>query len=260
MRGRLELLTRGPRLAIVGSRTPSAYGLEQAGRFASALARAGIVVVSGMARGVDQSAHEGALAEGGATIAVLGSGVDRPWPDGRLARRLLREALLLSEFEPGSGPRKHHFPLRNRLISGLSLGVLVVEAAQRSGSLITARWALDQGKEVWALPGRVDQPMARGTHALMREGATPVESPAQMLEDLFGAAGGRGPTGGERAPSLPASALVEALRGETLSADELSRRCAQPIAHVLAELAMLELDGHLRRAPGGLYQLRGSSY
>ena len=254
MRGRIELLERGPRVAIVGSRSPSMYGREQAARFAAALARAGVVVVSGLARGVDASAHQAALDVGGASIAVLGSGVDRPWPSGPLAERMAREGLLLSEFQPGTGPRRHHFPLRNRLISALSSAVLVIEAAWKSGSLITARWALDQGRCVLALPGRVDQPMARGALRLIREGATPVESPAQLLEDVFGLAQPATSSAGEEATD-PHHPLLAALRGETLSADELAERLGGELAPTLAELARLELDGVLRRGPGGLYSL-----
>ncbi|MFT4537762.1 MAG: DNA processing protein [Planctomycetota bacterium] len=252
--GKIELLSLRPRVAIVGSRSPSAYGLEQACRFARALARRGAVIVSGLARGIDQAAHLGALDEGGATIAVLGCGVDRPWPTGEVSTRLLREGLLLSEFPPGQAPRRHHFPLRNRLISGLSSGVLVVEAARKSGSLITAKWALSQGRHVWALPGRVDQPMARGTHSLIRDGAMPVESPEELIEDFLGVGA---PTETARQTSfvLPYSVLLDALQGETLSADELAQRLGWDVGRTLAELANFELDGFLRRGPGGLYTL-----
>jgi DNA processing protein len=184
VRGRLELLARTPRVAIVGTRAPTPYGESQARHFARVLGAAGVVVVSGLARGIDEAAHGGALDVGAASVAVLGSGVDRPWPAGPLAERMLREGLLLSEFAPGEGPRKHHFPLRNRLIAGLSRAVVVIEAAHASGSLITARWAVDMGKDVYALPGRVDHPMARGCHRLLREGAALVETPEELLVEL----------------------------------------------------------------------------
>jgi DNA processing protein len=177
LRGKTEILKNERRIAIVGSRAPSPYGRDQAHRFARRLASAGLVVVSGLARGIDHAAHEGALAAEGETIAVLGSGVDRPWPAGPLADELARRGLLLSEHAPGEGPRRHHFPLRNRLIAGLSLAVLVVEAAWTSGSLITARWAADLGKTVFVVPGRIDHPMALGIVRLLREGATAVSSP-----------------------------------------------------------------------------------
>ena len=251
-RGRPELLLRRPRIAIVGSRSPTPYGLAQAGRFAAALARAGMVVVSGLARGIDQAAHEGALAAGGTTIAVLGCGVDRPWPEGPLAERMVVEGLLLSEYRPGTGPRRHHFPLRNRLIAGLSKAVLVVEAAWTSGSLITARWAADQGRAVFALPGRVDHPMARGTLRLVREGATAVDSPERLLEDLFGSGPAALEEGGRGTGEDP---LLAALAGESLTADELALRLELPVGPLLARLVELELAGAVARAPGGLYRL-----
>ena len=186
LRGRAELLRPAPRVAIVGSRSPTPYGLAQAERFGAALARAGVCVVSGLARGVDEAAHLAALDAGGDTIAVLGCGVDRPWPAGPAADRVCAEGLLLSEHGPGVPPRRHHFPLRNRVLAALADAVLVVEAAGRSGSLITARWAADQGQHVLAIPGRVDHPMSGGVTRLLREGATPVESPAMLLGDVYG--------------------------------------------------------------------------
>ncbi len=253
LRGRADVLAAGPRVAVVGTRTPSPYGLDQARRFAGALAAAGACVVSGLARGIDAAAHEAALDAGGATIAVLGSGVDRPWPAGPLAERVAREGALLSEHPLGRGPRRHHFPLRNRLISGLADATLVIEAAHASGSLITARWAADQGRTVLAVPGRVDHPMARGCHRLLREGATLVESPADVL-DALGWSAARAPDDGERdeAPSAP---LLAALAGETLSADELAQRLGRPVPDVLVELVMRELANEVARAPGGLYRL-----
>lgn len=253
LRGRVELLKARPRVAIVGSRAPTPYGVAQARRFATALAGAGCVVVSGMARGIDAAAHAGALDAGGATIAVLGSGVDRPWPAGELAERLIVDGLLLSEFGPGRGPRKFHFPLRNRLISALSAAVVVIEAAHASGSLITAHWAADQGRPVFALPGRVDHPMARGCHRLIREGAELVESPAAVLEQVghpqlpFGEP--------ERSAEPPNDDLLDALRGETLTADELAERLRLPLPQLLARLAELELAEHIVRSPGGLWRL-----
>lgn len=249
-RGRIEQLAVRPRVAIVGSRSATPYGLAQASRFGRELALAGASVVSGLARGIDAAAHGGALEAGGATVAVLGSGVDVPWPGGPLAERMVLGGLLLSEFEPGARPRRHHFPLRNRLISCLSSGVLVIEAAARSGSLITARWALDQGRPVYALPGRIDHPMAAGILQLLRDGATPVGSPGDLLEDLFGLVP---PEVHPRA--APRSELLEALVGETLTLDELMARLQQPTGAVLAKLLELELSGQVIRAPGGLYRL-----
>jgi len=248
-RGRLELLAVPRRVAIVGTRSPTPYGEAQTERFARGLAAAGAVVVSGLARGVDATAHAAALDGGAGTIAVLGSGVDRPWPDGPLAERVARDGLLLSEFPPGRGPRRHHFPLRNRLIAALAQGVLVVEAAYGSGSLITARWGLELGRAIFAVPGRVDQPMARGCHRLLREGAQLVESPVELAAELGWSGVAR-----ER-DEVPAHPLLAALVGETLSADELAERTGAPPPEVLAGLVELELERRVRRVPGGLWRL-----
>ena len=252
LRGREELLEPRPRVAIVGSRAPTPYGEAQARRFAVALAKAGLVVVSGLARGIDAAAHEGALDAGGATIGVLGCGVDRPWPAGPLAERMAADGLLLSEFPPGQGPRKHHFPLRNRLISALANAVVVIEAAHASGSLITAHWAADQGRPVFALPGRVDHPMARGCHRLIREGAELLESPAEVLAEIG-------------FPQLPFEApateprqrdpIELALIGETLTSNELASRLDLEAKELMPRLAELELEERLVRAPGGLWRL-----
>jgi DNA processing protein len=253
LRGRPELLAAQPRVALVGSRSPSPYGEAQARRFARVLAESGVVVVSGYARGIDQCAHRAALDAGGSTIAVLGNGVARPWPECDLEPRILERGVFLSEREPEEPPRPQHFPLRNRLISALSRAVLVVEAAHASGSLITARWAADQGREVFALPGRVDHPMARGCHRLLREGARLVEDPDEILAEL----GLRGSDTASPAPAQrpPDTLLLAELRGETLSADELARRTHQPLTAVLVELVEAEMAGRVARTPGGLFRL-----
>jgi DNA processing protein len=247
--GRHELLLRAPRVAIVGTRSPTSYGEAQAARLAAALVELGVVVVSGLARGIDETAHRTALELGGGTLAILGSGVDRPWPSGTLAERMLREGCLVSEYPPGSGPRRHHFPWRNRLIAALARCVVVVEAAFASGSLITARWAADQGRRVFAVPGRVDHPMARGCHRLIREGAELLESPADLLDEL-GLASAL-----PAATPHPAHPLLACLRGATLDVDELSRRLGRPAPEVLIGLVELELAGAVVRGPGGLYRL-----
>lgn len=258
VRGRLEALAPQPRIAIVGTRSPTPYGVDRARAFATQLAAAGVVVVSGLARGVDQAAHAGALDAGGHTIAVLGSGVDRPWPAGALTERVAREGLLLSEYPPGQAPRRHHFPARNRLISGLSAGVIVIEAAYASGSLITARWAADQGRTVWALPGRVDHPMARGCHRLIREGASLLEEPGEVLAEL-GLTAGRAPPGPRPSQGPEVTGLgrevLEQLRGETLTPDELAERSSRDLAEVLTALVQLELAGAVVRGAGSLYRL-----
>ncbi len=249
LRGRAELLTRERRIAVVGTRSPTPYGEAQALRFGAALAEAGVLVVSGMARGVDQAAHRGALRVKGDTLAVLGSGIDRPWPTGPLVDELAERGLLVSEFPPGQTPRPHHFPLRNRIISGLADAVVVIEAAAASGSLITAQWALDQGRGVLALPGRVDHPMSRGTHRLLREGALLVESPEELLAEVYG-----GPRPPSRAPRATEAPCVVALRGETLTADELAAQLGREVKEVLVDLVKLELAGELVRCPGGLWR------
>ncbi|NOT32033.1 MAG: DNA-protecting protein DprA [Planctomycetes bacterium] len=249
LRGRAEILARLPRVAIVGTRSPSAYGELQAARLATSMALHGVSVVSGLARGIDEIAHRSALDAGGATVAVLGSGVDRPWPEGELASRMEQEGCLLSEFPPGQAPRRHHFPWRNRLIAGLASAVVVVEAAYASGSLITARWAVDQGRAVFAIPGRVDHPMSQGCHRLLREGAELLESPSDLLASLgFESAA-------PREQPRPSHPLLEALRGETLDADELARRLGKGTAETLVALVELELTGAIARGPGGLYRL-----
>jgi DNA processing protein len=254
VRGRVERLVHVPLVAVVGTRAPTPYGELQAARFARALVAAGVGIVSGLARGVDEAAHRAALEAGGTTVAVLGCGVDRPWPVGELAERVASEGALVSELAPGTPPRRHHFPRRNRLISGLAEAVLVVEAAFASGSLITARWAADQGRTVLAVPGRVDHPMARGCHRLLREGALFAEDPEDVLREL-----GLDPAGTEGTQRIPAARelepLLAALRGETLHADELAARTGTPLADVLTRLVELELGGAVARAPGGLWRL-----
>jgi DNA processing protein len=240
---------------VVGTRSPTPYGQSQAERFARAFARAGVLVVSGLARGIDEIAHRAALEGGGETLAVLGCGVDRPWPSGALSDRLATEGLLISEYEPGTPPARHHFPLRNRLIAALSGAVVVIEAAFRSGSLITAHWGSEQGRAVFALPGRVDQPMARGCHRLIAEGAALLEEPAQVLEAL-GIEAGRAPEAASRMPlDARRERLLAGLLGETLRAEELAERTGTGLSECLALLSELELDGRVVRAPGGLYRL-----
>jgi DNA processing protein len=236
-------------VAVVGTRSPTPYGELQAARLATFLALRGVTVVSGLARGIDEIAHRAALDAGGATLAVLGSGVDRPWPAGTLAERLADEGLLLSEFPPGQSPRRHHFPWRNRLIAALGRAIVVVEAAHASGSLITARWAADLGRAVFAIPGRVDHPMSRGCHRLLRAGAELLETPADLLPALgLESRPAQAPPEGEHP-------FLSALRGATLTADELAVRLAKPASEVLVALVELELAGAVARGPGGLYRL-----
>ena len=246
----------GPSVAIVGSRHPTAYGREAAWLFARDLARAGVVVVSGFARGVDAAAHRGALAGGGLTVAVLGCGLDVAYPTEHhpaLAGEVAAQGALLSELPMGTPPRKVHFPVRNRLIAALTRATLVVEAALRSGSLITARCALELGREVLALPGRIFDDTALGTNALIADGARPALHPRDVLAALGADFGAAAPDAPPPLPGLGAR-LWEALpAGAVRGADELAARCAAPIDETLAELLELELGGWVARLPGPLY-------
>lgn len=267
--GRLERL-QAPCVAIVGSRHATAQGLDLARDFARSLAQAGVCVVSGLALGIDGAAHEGALAAGGATVAVVGTGLDRVYPARHkaLAHRISEQGLLLSEFPLGSPPRSEHFPSRNRIIAGLSLGTLVVEAALRSGSLITARLAGEMGREVWAIPGSVLSAQARGCHQLIRDGAALVETPEELLEALRTLQGGVLPRPAQPGPAEPAAsatptaappedALLAAMGHDPLTLDSLVARTGWPVDQLQARLLTLELDGQIARLPGGLLQRRG---
>ncbi len=258
-------------IAIVGSRNPTAQGADNARDFAQALARAGLTVISGLALGIDAAAHDGALrsvtpgSERMATVAVVGTGVDRVYPKKHLdlARRIAAHGLLLSEYPLGAPPLMTNFPKRNRLIAGLAQGTLVIEAALQSGSLITARLAAEQGKEVFAVPGSIHSPQARGCHALIRQGAKLVESVADILEEL------KIPERPPNAIDLVAadacqqslgadfegeSGLLDVLGFDPVGLDALQARCGLPTPQLQAQLMSLELDGRLKRLPGGLFQ------
>lgn len=244
-------------LAIVGSRNPTPQGVSNARQFACALAEADVTVVSGMALGVDGAAHEGAL-EGAApgrlaTIAVVGTGLDRVYPKQHrdLAHRITNRGVILSEFALGSGPHAAHFPQRNRIISGLSRGVLVVEAALPSGSLITARLAADQGREVYAIPGSIHSTQSRGCHALIKQGAKLVESAADILEEMEWESVGTSSTATDEPPDSP---LLQALGFDAVGLDALQARTGIPTPDLLAQLMTLELLGSVARLPGGLFQ------
>jgi DNA processing protein len=238
-----------PSVALVGSRHASPNGLAIARMLARDLTRAGVVVVSGLAQGVDSAAHEGALEAGGPTIAVLGCGPDVVYPrqNRTLAARIRDVGCLLSEFPPGTPPLPRHFPLRNRIISGLSLAVVVIEAAERSGSLITARLALEQGRDVLAVPGGVVSGCHRGCHALIKDGAGLVESAEDVLAEI-----GWSPKQSGRAEPRHGIAAVMP-RGEPIAVDALALRIAKPVNELLAELSELELAGRVARMPGGVF-------
>ena len=263
--GRLELLG-APALAVVGSRNPSAQGADNARAFAAHLSNAGLTIVSGMALGIDAAAHAGGLAGPGSTIAVVGTGLDRIYPARHraLAHRIARLGLLLSEFELGTPPLPENFPQRNRLIAGLSRGTLVVEAGLPSGSLITARQALEAGREVFAIPGSIHSPQSRGCHALIKQGAKLVDAAEDILGELnWSATVPTASTAGDGSASGPANdrdaALLVALGHDPVTLDALLARTGASAADLNARLLELELDGRVARLPGGLYQRRGSA-
>jgi len=266
--GDAGLLLR-PQVAIVGARGATAGGLAHARHFATVLAQAGFVVTSGMADGVDGAAHAAALAADAPTIAVVGTGPDLVYPRKHhsLAQAIASRGALVSEFPPGTAPRADHFPRRNRLIAGLSLGTLVIEAGVKSGSLITARLAGEQGREVFALPGSVHNPLARGCHRLIREGVRLVEEPGELIEALAPAARALGVELAVRlADTLPPAAegvppgnpdhqrLRQALGHDPATLDELATRTGLQPAALCSLLLMLELDGQVESLPGNRYQ------
>ena len=250
-------------VAIVGSRSASEYGRRVARDLARGLASLGFTVVSGMARGIDGSAHESALQAGGRTIAVLGSGVERAYPAEHetLYRRIGENGAVLSELPIGTRPLAFNFPARNRLISGLSLGVVVVEATEKSGSLITATLAVEQGREVFAVPGEVGSSRSRGAHRLIRQGAKLVESVDDIIEEIAPQLLDRTGSATQRAPRvLPQNAsdatrtIFALLQENTLQVDQVIERTGMSAAQVLETLLDLELQGLLRQLPGKIYR------
>lgn len=268
-KGRIDLLAR-PAMAIVGSRNATLQGMQNAGRFAKTLSDSGLTVVSGLALGIDAAAHEAACSlqpGAGSTIAVTGTGLDLVYPARHrpLAHRIAEQGCLLSEYPLGTPAIATNFPRRNRLISGLSLGVLVVEAALQSGSLTTARSALEQGREVFAIPGSIHSPLAKGCHQLIRQGAKLVESAQDILEELRWQAGAA-PASMAKAVPPPAAAddpddpdgLLAAVGHDPVSVDQLAARSGLPAARLQAALLSLELQGRVERLPDGRYQTLGA--
>lgn len=247
LEGQREQLSRLPAIAVVGSRHPTPQGRDTAHQFAAELAAAGYAVVSGLAMGIDGEAHQGALSRG-ASWAVLGSGLDQIHPRRHqpLALQLRERGLLISEHPPGTAPLPQHFPVRNRIIAGLCRGCLVVEAAEQSGSLITARLAVEAGRDVYAVPGSIRSLQSRGCHQLIQQGAMLVQQIADLLPEL----GAPPPT----LQSPPADALLEALGWEPTTLDGLQQRLGWPVERLLARLLALELDGQLRAVDGGRYE------
>jgi len=264
VRGSLAVLASA-QLAMVGSRNPTPPGLATAREFAAWFARAGLTVTSGLAAGIDAASHEGALAGGGTTVAVLGTGLDRIYPaeHAPLAERIRLQGALVSELPPRTAPRRQHFPRRNRIISGLSLGTLVVEAARYSGSLITARLAAEAGREVFAIPGSIHSPLSRGCHQLIKDGARLVEEAADVMSELRISVSKEQLTSPantpERAPvRAPAldkeyEMLLDALGFEPATIDILIARTHLRPESVASMLLILELDGRVAALPGGRF-------
>ncbi|MGO9513833.1 MAG: DNA-processing protein DprA [Steroidobacteraceae bacterium] len=256
---------REPQLAVVGSRNPTAQGRDTAFEFAQYLAERGLAITSGLAQGIDTAAHRGALAAQGITLAVLGSGVDVVYPRSNLAlgEAVEQQGALVSEFALGSAPRRAHFPRRNRIIAGLCLGTLVVEAARRSGSLITARAANDRGREVFAIPGSIHNPLSRGCHELIKQGAKLTETPDDILTELNFSASFANDLRAAAAPAQPAPAppgmdkehkiLLDALGFDSADLDMLIVRTGFKPEAVSSMMLILELEGHVQAAPGGRY-------
>jgi DNA processing protein len=256
--GKLDLLNR-PALAIVGSRNATPQGRENAEAFAAALSAAGLTIVSGLAQGIDAAAHRGGLAGAGNSVAVVGTGIDRIYPAANkaLAHRLAEEGGLLSQFTLGTPPLPGNFPRRNRVISGLVRGVLVVEATPNSGSLITARFAAEQGREVFAIPGSIHSPFSKGCHRLIKEGAKLVETAQDVLEELGLApaeASTRALTGSAPAPGGDTATVLAALGHDPVDVDLLVERTGLDASAIAVALVELELAGQVAPLPGGAFQ------
>ena len=263
VRGDLSVLN-APQLAVVGSRQADRSALRNSHDFSSRLASAGLVITSGLALGVDGAAHQGALDGGGRTIAVVATGLDRVYParHHKLATDIVRHGAVVSEMPIGTSVRNYLFPRRNRIISGLSLGVLVVQASMRSGSLITARQALEQGREVFAIPGSIHDPLARGCHALIKTGAVLVENIADITMELRAFNSGLTISSSEEPDnhqeqmnlSADAQAILAAMSYEICTVDNLDRVLELTNAQISAILLELELDEYVERMPGGRYR------
>ncbi|MFZ5590347.1 MAG: DNA-processing protein DprA [Bacillota bacterium] len=248
-----------PAVAVVGSRRATAYGLYMAEKLGRELARVGITVVSGLARGIDTAAHQGALAGGGKTIAVLGCGLDVVYPreNQKLYAAIAERGVLVSEFPPGTPPQPWHFPVRNRIISGLCRAVVVVEAGEKSGAMITAYLALEQGREVMAVPGQATSKMSRGPHRLLRQGARLVEDAGDILEELGLTRLFAGGEDGHGVTLEPAEeALLALISWEPVPLDILAIKSGLPVSRVLTILSFLELKGLVRQLPGQRFCLR----
>lgn len=256
-KGRLELLNM-PSIAVVGSRNASPQGEKNAEEFSAALARQGLCIVSGMALGIDGAAHRGALQAGGATIAVVGTGLDIVYParHRNLAHQIAEYGLIISEFALGTPSRAQNFPRRNRIISGLSQGCLVVEASLQSGSLITARLAAEQGREVFAIPGSIHSPQAKGCHQLIKQGAKLVDNMQDIVDEMKwpARATSAAPVADQPGDLQQEEPLLEAIGYDPVSMDTLAARSGLTLEHLSAMLLMLELGGKVTALPGGRFQ------
>jgi DNA processing protein len=252
-------------IALVGSRNGSPYGIKATERLAYSLAQQGLTIASGLARGIDTAAHEGALLAKGRTVAVLGSGLDLIYPpeNRKLAERITANGMICSEFPPGTLPERQNFPVRNRIISGMSLGVVIVEAGLRSGSLITARLALEQGREVFAVPGSIESFKSSGTHRLIKQGAKLVEQVQDILEEIPGASSHRPTVPIEKDVSKPwppftpeQEGIWKALAGGPVQVDPLARQTGLGMGILLSELLEMEIKGWVRQLPGKFFERR----
>jgi len=257
VRGNPDLLSL-PQIAIVGSRNPSSLGEETAFNFAKTLSQHGFVITSGLALGIDGASHRGALNAKGYTVAVAGTGLDRVYParHKQLATEIVNTGVMISEFPPGTTAKANHFPRRNRIISGLCQGLLVVEAAKQSGSLITARMALEQNREVFAIPGSIHNPLARGCNALIREGAKLVETAKDILEELnqcYQQDEKLTPFTMQSTLDLEQQTLLNRVMFSPTSIDNLVENTGESVEVISSMLLILELQGYLEATPGGCY-------
>ncbi len=259
-KGSPELLLQ-PSMAVIGSRTPSLYGRETAGHFASHLAASGVVIVSGLAAGIDSEAHRAALTAGGSTIGVLGCGVEQCYPKENygLYDRMCREGLVISEYEPGTNPYPANFPMRNRIISGLSRGVLVTEARRKSGTMITADAALEQGRSVYAVPGRIMDPLSAGTNHLIKDAARLAESPEEILDELFPELTKQGKKKREELTDEEA-AILQLFSLEPMFMDDVIRKGRRGIAETISILQSLKKKRRIRETLPGYYILETKIY
>lgn len=255
VKGRTELLNRRS-LAVVGSRSATPQGMANAESFARALSDAGLTIISGLALGIDAAAHRGGLAGAASSVGIVGTGLDIVYParNRDLAHRLAVEGAIFSEYPLGTPARGANFPRRNRLISGLARGCLVIEAALQSGSLITARLANEQGKEVFAIPGSIHSPLSKGCHALIKQGAKLAESAQDILEELGMAASANGSPATMAAPDSQTQLLLDQLGFYPCDIDTLCERCGFNSEVVLPLLTQLEIDGRVSALPGGRFQ------